>query len=74
MVIDRGTKIDDKMYKANINLQNKCKDLEYELAISNKKLQKIKEFCEAVNDNYPESKSFASRILFMIDNQYDDYE
>lgn len=72
MYIDRGPKVDMKMYEANLNLQRKIKDLEYDLTISNKKLKDIKKFCEVIDETYPECKSFASRIIFMVDK--DEYE
>lgn len=72
MYIDRGPKVDMKMYEANLNLQRKIKDLEYDLTISNKKLKDIKKFCEVIDKTYPECKSFASRIIFMVDK--DEYE
>ena len=74
MYIDRGPKVDKRMYEANLNLQRKIKDLEYDLTISNKKLKDIKKFCETIDKTYPECKSFASRIIFMVEKVIDDYE
>lgn len=72
MLVDRGQKVDTKMLEANIKLQDKIKDLEYDILKSNKKLKDIKKFCEAIDETFPECKSFASRIIFMIDK--DEYE
>lgn len=72
MLVDRGQKVDIKMLEANIKMQNKIKDLEYDLLKSNKKLKDIKKFCEAIEETYPECKSFASRIIFMAEK--DEYE
>lgn len=66
MGIDRGQKVDTKMFNANIKLQNEVKDYKYKLAITNKKIADIKKFCEEINKTYPESKAFASRIMFII--------
>ncbi len=74
MYIDRGPKVDMKMYEANLNLQRKVKDLEYDLTISNKKLKKIKELCETLDNNYPQFKAYTSRIVFIIEKSIDDYD
>lgn len=72
MLVDRGQKVDMKMLEANIKLQDKIKDLEYDLLKSNMKLKNIKKFCQMIDDAFPECKAFASRIIFMIDK--DEYE
>ena len=74
MYIDRGEKVDMKMYEANLNLQRKVKDLEYDLAVSNKKLKDIKKFCETIEKAYPDCKSFASRIIFIIEKNINEDE
>lgn len=72
MSVDRGPKVDMKMLEANIKMQNKIKDLEYDKVVLKNKLKNIKDICETVGKAYPECKSFASRIIFMIDK--DEYE
>lgn len=74
MYIDRGPKVDMKMYEANLNLQRKVKDLEYDLMISNKKLKDIKKFCETIDKTYPKCKPFASRIIFMVEKGSEEYD
>ena len=66
-MIDRGPKIDKRMYEANLNLQRKVRDLEYDKLILNNKMQNIKDLCEMVEKVYPDCKSFASRIIFIIE-------
>ena len=69
MNIDRGPKVDTRLLKANTMLLDKNKALEYDVAMLEKKIKNIKDFCKIVSKNYPESKAFASRILFMIENE-----
>lgn len=75
MLVDRGQKVDMKMLEANIKMQNKIKDLEYDKVILKNKLKNIKDICETIEKAYPECKSFASRIIFIIEkgaNEYDE--
>ena len=74
MYIDRGEKIDTRMYEANLNLQRKVKDLECDLTISNKRLKKIKDLCETLDKEYPQFKAYTSRIVFIIEKVIDDYD
>lgn len=67
MLVDRGQKVDMKMLEANIKLQDKVKDLEYDKVILKNKLKNIKDICETIEKAYPECKPFASRIIFIIE-------
>ena len=69
MMIDRGQKVDNKMLDANIKLIDSNKALKYDIEVLEEKIKSIKEICEIVYKTYPESKAFASRILFIIDNK-----
>lgn len=72
MIIDRGERIDYKMFQANLNLQNENKGLKYDVAILEKKIRLIKNLCQAVEKNYPNCKPYASRILFIIETGEDE--
>ena len=74
MLVDRGQKVDMKMYEANLNLQRKVKDLEYDKVVLKNKLKNIKDICETVEKAYPECKPFASRIIFIIEKGVNEYE
>lgn len=74
MLVDRGQKVDMKMLEANIKLQDKVKDLEYDKVVLKNKLKNIKDICETVGKAYPECKPFASRIIFMVEKGSDEYD
>lgn len=74
MSIDRGPKVDTRMYEANIKLQSENRSLRYDITMLEKKIKNIKSLCEAVDKNYPECKAYASRILFIINNEYGEDE
>lgn len=68
MVIDRGPKVDKKLLMANTMLLDKNKELEYDVAMLEKKLKQIEDLCETLDKNYPEYKAYTSRIMFIIEN------
>ena len=74
MSVDRGQKVDMKMLEANIKMQNKIKDLEYDKVILKNKLKNIKDICETIEKAYPECKPFASRIIFIIEKGNNEYD
>lgn len=71
-MIDRGPKIDTKMYEANVKLQTENMFLKNDIIVLENKIKLIKNLCKAVEKNYPDCKSYASRILFIIETGEDE--